>query len=415
MAGSSYEERRYMKLYTWLPAAIRPELRSALLISFGCGQTARSLVDTPELEAIHVVDISADVLDMNEAVFPDPDRQPLRDPRVQVHIEDGRYFLASTRVRFDLITSEPPPPPAVGVVNLYTREYFQLLHGALTEKGIVTYWLPIHDLSDRSSLAIIRGFCDVFDDCSLWRGQNSNLMMVGSRGTLDRVDRATFERIWSERPDADELLTLGFEHPAQIGALYLGGPAWLDEITEGTPALVDDDPAVIHAGFDGPPIEVAPGETMKSQLFSDWMNPGEAALRRWEEDPWPLFPEELAIEARSWFWVQDVLDDLEGARSVDLADIERIAIETELQYPLLLWAGSEPDRVAAAMRLYAAGDRHPEVMFNVGLHHLVQRDTDAASAALDQAEDENIERVRALIAAMVAAKPPPPETAEVPE
>ena len=35
---------------------------------------------------------------------------PLQDPRVRVHIEDGRQFLQATGRRFDLITGEPPPP-----------------------------------------------------------------------------------------------------------------------------------------------------------------------------------------------------------------------------------------------------------------------------------------------------------------
>lgn len=53
-----------------------------------------------------------------------PDAHPLRDPRVQVHLEDGRFFLQTTDERFDLITGEPPPPRTPGTVNLYTREYF---------------------------------------------------------------------------------------------------------------------------------------------------------------------------------------------------------------------------------------------------------------------------------------------------
>jgi hypothetical protein len=45
--------------------------------------------------------------------------------------------------RFDLITGEPPPPPRTpGAVNIYTREYFQLIYDRLADGGITTYWLP---------------------------------------------------------------------------------------------------------------------------------------------------------------------------------------------------------------------------------------------------------------------------------
>ena len=35
-----------------------------------------------------------DVLEMNRIVYPDPDTQPLKDPRVRVHIDDGALFFA---------------------------------------------------------------------------------------------------------------------------------------------------------------------------------------------------------------------------------------------------------------------------------------------------------------------------------
>ena len=35
--------------------------------------------------------------------------------------------MLTTAKRFDLITAEPPPPKTAGIVNLYTREYFELM------------------------------------------------------------------------------------------------------------------------------------------------------------------------------------------------------------------------------------------------------------------------------------------------
>jgi spermidine synthase len=56
-------------------------------------------------------------------------------------VEDGRFFLQTSAASFDLITGEPPPPKAAGIVNLYSREYFQLLHDRLNDGGVATYWL----------------------------------------------------------------------------------------------------------------------------------------------------------------------------------------------------------------------------------------------------------------------------------
>src|SRR5262249_32351849 len=147
MSSTGWDARRYMGLYVYLAEALHPRLRSALLVSYGMGMTARALTGTGELETIDIVDISRDGLDLAPHAFEDPRDNPLLDPRVRVHVEDGRAFLSTTGQRFDLITSEPPPPKTAGVVNLYSQEYFALLRARLAEGGMVTYWLPVHALT----------------------------------------------------------------------------------------------------------------------------------------------------------------------------------------------------------------------------------------------------------------------------
>ncbi len=180
-----------MKLFVYLPVALHPDPRSALLISYGVGSTAKALTDTAGLETIDVVDTSRDVLEMNRIVYPDPGSLPLADPRVRVHIEDGRFFLQTTSKRFDIITGEPPPPKHAGIVNLYTREYFALVRDRLREGGIATYWLPVHALTESDSKAILRAFCDVFEDCTLWDGSPLNWIMMGTRDARGPVSQRT--------------------------------------------------------------------------------------------------------------------------------------------------------------------------------------------------------------------------------
>jgi hypothetical protein len=103
--------------------------------------------------------------------------------------------LLTTERRYDLITSEPPPPKHTGVVSLYTREYFELVYDRLAEGGINTYWLPVHSLVPEDSLAIIRAYCDVFEDCTLWSGAGLNWMLVATRGVRGGQEIPHLERI----------------------------------------------------------------------------------------------------------------------------------------------------------------------------------------------------------------------------
>jgi spermidine synthase len=110
MSATSADAQRYMRLVAYLPAALHPRIESALVICFGVGSTASAVTDLPDVRRIDVVDVSRDILELSDIAFPDPQRHPLRDSRVTVHVEDGRFYLQQTARRYDLITGEPPPP-----------------------------------------------------------------------------------------------------------------------------------------------------------------------------------------------------------------------------------------------------------------------------------------------------------------
>lgn len=242
MAGTGVHSAQYMKMFVYLPVALHPQPRKALLISFGCGVTAKALTDTSELEEIDVVDISRDILELNEVVYPDPEERPLRDSRVRVFAGDGRFYLQTTDRRYDLITGEPPPPSASGVVSLYTEEYFQLIHDRLLPGGMTTYWLPLHDLNEGDARGVIHAFCNVFEESSLWMGSGRDLILLGIRSGGAKVSAERFVRQWRDPVVGPEIRALGFEFPEQLGAYFIADRTWLQSLSAKTPALVDDFP-----------------------------------------------------------------------------------------------------------------------------------------------------------------------------
>jgi predicted membrane-bound spermidine synthase len=240
MAGDAVYHRRYMKAYVYWAIAVNPAIRDALLISYGAGSTARALVEARGLERIDVVDPSAAILELDRRG--DVASQPLRDPRVHVHVEDGRFFLQTTPRRFDLVTAEPPPPRHAGIGNLYSREYFALIRDRLREGGVVTYWLPALQLRAVETRAILRGFCDVFPTCSLWSGADLEWMMAAVVEPRGPVDAESFAAQWRDPTLARELTALGFPDPDSLGPTYIADGERLRRWIGDTPPLVDDRP-----------------------------------------------------------------------------------------------------------------------------------------------------------------------------
>ena len=242
MSGTDYVGRRYMGLYAWWPVAVHSGPRRALLISYGLGTTARALVETRELERIDVVDTSADVLRLSALAQESPAANPLADPRVHAHVEDGRFFLLTTPLRYDIITAEPPPPKAAGIASLYSQEYFALARSRLAEGGIVTYWLPVYQMEAKETRAVVGGFCAAFDDCSLWTGLGLEWMLVGTRNARGPVSTERFAAQWRDPVVAERLAEAGLDDPSQLGALFLADAPALREIISGSAPLDDDHP-----------------------------------------------------------------------------------------------------------------------------------------------------------------------------
>jgi len=293
MSATTTAAKRYMKLYVYMPLAFKPDTRDALLISFGVGSTAKALTDSRGLRNIDIVDISEDILEMSTVIYPGKDN-PLRDERVRVHVEDGRFFLNTTSNRYDLITSEPPPPKIAGVVNLYSQEYFKLIRARLNPGGYASYWLPVQQLEPTDTLAIIKAFCNAFDDCSLWSGAGLEWMLLGSNDANPQNDVAQMSAQWREPQVRRELLALGLESPAQLGSLFMADSDLLTELVADVAPLTDNYPSrissrpVIHQGY--------------IELYDRLMDEGQRLERfRNSEQISKLWPAELKEDSERYF------------------------------------------------------------------------------------------------------------------
>ena len=383
MAGTDYKSARYMKLFVYWPMAVHPDVRRALLICYGVGNTAKAMTDSKSIETIDVVDISRDVLEMNRIVYSNEADYPLQDPRVHVHIEDGRYYLQTTEQRFDLITAEPPPPGIAGVENLYTREYFQLIYNRLAEGGIVTYWLPLRDLTDVSTKAVLRAFCDVFNDCSLWNGTGRNLMMVGTRNARGPVSEEQFDRQWNDPGVETEMKAVGIERPEQLGALFIGDADYLNRITAGARPLVDNYPKQIEAPFES--MEAA------NRLLASFTDVT-AARERFQNSPMikRLWPPRLLTASLPFFEVQDIINAfLYGKRMnprLAIEDAHDLLTRTSLSTPVLWRLGSDSD-IQRILADAPPAELAPAVMqFHLGIRLISERHYAAAVEPLARAE-----------------------------
>jgi predicted membrane-bound spermidine synthase len=401
MAAESLAARRYMRLFAYLPAAFHPHIDSALLISFGVGNTASALTELDSIERIDIVDISPEILSLAGLIHEESGDNPLDDPRVRVHIEDGRYYLQTATETYDLITSEPPPPAFAGVVNLYTQEYFDLIRSRLNQGGFASYWLPVSQMRAVDSQAIVHSFCEVFPDCSLWEADPSDWILMGSRDAKTSVDVPHVEQLWSSPRTGPELRSVGLESPGQLGALFLADAAFLRDWSAAVPALVDAHPERAPA--------VVSSWTRVPEAFS-WIHNAASSAQRFAADtaPGALWPRSLVQATRPHFERANLnrMLLLNPPRPLDrrIAELHATLTRTALEAPALWILDSDTRRAAIASRAYARGDRSRAVLREMGVSALARREYRAAASYLkgssrDAGSEEALLEAYALVLA----------------
>ena len=338
MTANDFAARRYMKLFVYLPSMLHPKLERALIVGYGIGNTAAALTADPRIKHIDVADISREILGMSTQMKAGPPRNPLSDARVRVHLEDGRQLLAGPGPKYDLITGEPPPPVIAGVVNLYTREYFELVRARLAEGGMTTHWLPLMNISAPAAKSIIRGFCDAFPDCSLWHASARNVMLFGTRNAAPASEATRELRLWDDAETRLELQRVGLDQPESIGTNFIGDASYLQELTRDTPPLTDDQPRLIQAP--GPRED-------RDALLWEWRDT-KKARDRFLASPMiaKLFPGDLVTRTARQYENQRLINDLLFPEKTPVRQtqvLHQVLMGTRLKLPVLMILNSDPD------------------------------------------------------------------------
>lgn len=169
--------------------------KSALVIGLGTGITAGALLQYPELEHRVVAELLPEVLKAS-SVF-EGNFGAVSDPRLDLRLRDGRRELMASDQNYDLITLEPPPPSASGVVNLYSTGFYELAVSRLNHGGLVAQWLPLPTQNEDDTRSLVRSFLEVFPHASLWTTEVHEMLLVGSLQPID-LDVARISQRFNE-------------------------------------------------------------------------------------------------------------------------------------------------------------------------------------------------------------------------
>ncbi len=225
-ASTRYWHAQLFKLLGVLPGLIHEsdEPKDALVIAFGAGITAGSVLAADDVRSLDVVDLNPDVREINE-LFAEANGDLFDDPRFEFHNDDGRNYLVTTNRRYDLIIGDSTHPRAYDSWILYTREFYEDAKSKLKPGGVFAQWVPVLTSMRGDLMRIhLNTFRDVFPHATLWYIYGSDQAFLMATEEPFRLDPARVE------PRVEALADWFAREHYQIDTVNrLAAFLWLDE------------------------------------------------------------------------------------------------------------------------------------------------------------------------------------------
>ncbi|MHB2017119.1 MAG: fused MFS/spermidine synthase [Candidatus Xenobia bacterium] len=221
------------------PALLHPP-RRVLVIGLGTGSTAGWLGAVPGVERVDVVELEPAILRV-AADCAAVNHGCLSNPKVHIHLGDGREFLLTTRNRYDLIVSEPSNPYRAGVASLFTREYYQAAARRLTRHGMFCQWMQGYEVNAEAIKTFLATFTSVYPYSDLWTTEPLDLLLLGCRQPMQFQAGELRARL-AEEPFRTALLKV-YESNTLEGFLghHVANGSYLQQFVQRHPSPINTD------------------------------------------------------------------------------------------------------------------------------------------------------------------------------
>jgi spermidine synthase len=165
---------------------------------------------------------------------------------MQIRIADGRQELLRSAERYDLMTLEPPPPSAEGVVNLYSTDFYRLAGNRLEPDGLFAQRLPLATQNEADTPSLVRSFLDVFPYASLWTTEMHEMLLVGSYSPIE-LNADQIANRFNQSGVSTPLQSVGISSPAALLATWVTGREGLERYAADAHPVTDNDPRIEYA------------------------------------------------------------------------------------------------------------------------------------------------------------------------
>ncbi len=240
-ASTGPGDRLTQYLLGYLPALLHGEPKKVAVIGFGAGFTVEAVKSIPSVERIDCAELEPAIIEAGK-YWNSLNGGVLEDPRVHIHISDGRTFIMGSPRRYDLIISEPSNPWIAGIGNLFTQDFYQHARSQLEPGGVMCQWFNLYNVSVKDLKMVLATFYDVFPEGEVWQSSGGDLVLLGSERDLT-FDFDKAYQVWERSPAIQRhLYEIGVVRPEVLAGHYLFDAHQARSLAGQSPLNTDDRP-----------------------------------------------------------------------------------------------------------------------------------------------------------------------------
>ncbi len=219
-ASLGRQDKQTMFLTGYLPAILHPQPKKVAVVGLGSGFTLQALAEVPEVEQIECAELEPAVVEVGK-FWAGYNGHVLDNPKVRMHVTDGRTFILGSPQQYDIIASEPSNPWIAGIGNLFTRDFYQTCSQRLAPGGIMCQWFNLYAVSNSDLKMVLHSYYSVFPHGMVWQSAAGDLLLIGANQPV-QMDTQRLLDVYQANPQIQRhFYEIGLYEPESFLGHYL--------------------------------------------------------------------------------------------------------------------------------------------------------------------------------------------------
>ena len=188
--GNTGWEMHAQRFFAHYPSIFVSKFDQALIIGLGTGTTLGTIASYP-WKKLELVEISPAIVEAADQYFGSVNNGSLHDPRLTLHLGDGRNFLLVEQRKYDLISMELSSIWFAGASSLYSQEFYHLVKQHMAPRGIFQQWVQLHHVRRKDFATIVHTLRSVFPHVALFYGGGQGILVASEEPLAASQARVT--------------------------------------------------------------------------------------------------------------------------------------------------------------------------------------------------------------------------------